>query len=335
MERQWACSIQLMRHAPPSVSSLLGSNTWCSHLSVTSQYCILKARAWQQLFIRSRKTGKPHNLAERQHIMDPFHANHLLCNIASTCTVHHKCLLSEGVGVCSERERCRIRSNMNCKHGENNNSVNLWCATSTFVIICRRHKQQSSQNMGHFDSQTCWISIHWWDVSFQLSLFYSKGKLHKLKTNSPFSFVSNSQLQHMKLNTNTTTAHLVSLTVGKSGSIWAPWSVMSIFSSPWLHNRQVVMRCCASVKRWLRTRLAFVISFSPFFSFPFLPVSHSPAGFSQMEVAQHSRPALHNLRMKEGVLPITRVSTLDALMMRRTSETRCAHIFILKIIGED
>lgn len=74
---------------------------------------------------------------------------------------------------------------------------------------------------------------------------------------------------------------------------------MSIFSSPWLHTRQVVMRYCASVKRRLKTRLALVISFCP----PHPPsplLSHSPAGFSQMEVAQHSRPALHNLRMKEG-----------------------------------
>lgn len=108
----------------------------------------------------------------------------------------------------------------------------------------------------------------------------------------------------MKLNTNTTIARVFGLTVGKSGSIWAPWSVMSIFSSPWLHNRHVVMRWCASVKRCKQTSSAFCwFLFCLLLFFPpssLSPLSHSPAGFSQMEVAQHSRPALHNLRMKEG-----------------------------------
>lgn len=62
---------------------------------------------------------------------------------------------------------------------------------------------------------------------------------------------------------------------------------------------------CASVKRCKKTSSAFCwflfCLFVCFFSPSSLsPLSHSPAGFSQMEVAQHSRPALHNLRMKEG-----------------------------------
>lgn len=69
---------------------------------------------------------------------------------------------------------------------------------------------------------------------------------------------------------------------------------MSIFSSPLASHytsRDALLRFC-------QTQAEDEAGFSDFFSFPLL--SQSPAGFSQMEVAQHSRPALHNLRMKEG-----------------------------------
>lgn len=128
----------------------------------------------------------------------------------------------------------------------------------------------------------------------QMFLVYSRRKLHKMMSRTLFIFVQIWKPQHMNLNMNTTIACLFGLTVGKSGSIWAPWSVMSIFSSPWLHTRQVVMRSCASVKHRLKMRLVYVIFFPSTSS---LPLSNSPARFSQMEVAQHSRPALHNLRM--------------------------------------
>lgn len=53
------------------------------------------------------------------------------------------------------------------------------------------------------------------------------------------------------------------------------------------------MRCSASLDRCLNTRTFF------FLLILFSLHIHRP-GFSQMEVAKHSRPALHNLRMEEG-----------------------------------
>lgn len=65
--------------------------------------------------------------------------------------------------------------------------------------------------------------------------------------------------------------------------LWCPSSLLLGF-----RGRGVEVRCCASVKHRLRMRLAFVI-FLFALSHSSLPLlSNSPAGFSQMEVAQHS-----------------------------------------------
>lgn len=67
------------------------------------------------------------------------------------------------------------------------------------------------------------------------------------------------------------------------------------------------------------------------------PLSHSPAGFSQMEVAQHSRPALYNLRMTEGgsASHYTRFEPGrgdddDDEGAQSETRTGCAHTFIQK-----
>lgn len=52
--------------------------------------------------------------------------------------------------------------------------------------------------------------------------------------------------------------------------------------------------------RYCQTQVEDETGSGDFYLPPSFFLSHSPVGFSQMEVAQHSRPALHNLRMKEG-----------------------------------
>lgn len=155
-----------------------------------------------------------------------------------------------------------------------------------------------------------------------LRLSYSKGV--NTEHQQPLWFQQDYQLNFKELNTNTASTWIFSFTVGKSGSIWAPWSVMSIFSSPWLHNRQVVMRYSASVKCVSKTRMAFCCSW---FDVSFLPRIHR---IVQMEVAKHCRPALHNLRTKEGgsASHYTRSPRDAAVMSTQASEHTGIHLWI-------
>lgn len=143
----------------------------------------------------------------------------------------------------------------------------------------------------------------------QTVLLYSKENLDKLRTNSiTFSLVKRLKMKfHTHKHTHTHSYRktdkairvlilvlpLVRAAPFEPLDQWCPSFLLLGFTigKSW---RATPLLSNAGWKRgWL-----FVIFF--FLSFFSLTLSHPPAGFSQMEVAKHSRPALHNLRMKEG-----------------------------------
>lgn len=113
----------------------------------------------------------------------------------------------------------------------------------------------------------------------------------------------------MHVHVKATAARLSGLTVGKSGSIWAPWSVMSIFSSPWLQrteSRDAPLRFC-------QTQVEDEVGLCDFFSSP-RSVPSPPLQFTGRVFSNGGSTAFPFLpyiiyaRRREVALPFTRVS---------------------------
>ena len=188
-------------------------------------------------------------------------------------------------------EMSSLVQNMNCAQGATINSANLWCAASMFDM---------GSIAGTSKTVIIWVILKSRGTEYESYIdgtFYSKEKLHKLQTDSSWSKGSRiwkwTQTQQQRV-------YLV-LPLARAAPFellgpWCPSFLLPGFTidTSWCAD---ALQSNAAGKDELCFLLISVFCFSPS---SLSPLSHSPAGFSQMEVAQHSRPALHNLRMKEG-----------------------------------
>lgn len=132
----------------------------------------------------------------------------------------------------------------------------------------------------------------------------------------------------MYLHMKTTAAWLSGLTVGKSGSIWAPWSVMSIFSSPWLQrtrSRDALLHLSNTGWRcvWL-----WWFSFFSLAQFPPPPLQFTGRVFSNGGSAAFPLlPYIIYARKREAALPFTRIPIANAEATRRSRHT-CVSVLI-------